>query len=111
MATWAQLTPEQQGILAEYTRQLRAAAGQLARLVNVFEALNYMYDAQVADLWALLDSAEVIQDGSGLAGVSDLREAEVMGITVYGIKPFLTTNNTPESRELYVKIAGLVNTL
>ena len=111
MAKWEDLTDEQRGVLAEFTRQLRSGTGQLARLVNVIERLNYMYDAQVADLWALLDDTEVIQDNSGLAGVADLHESDVMGISVYAIKPFLTQNNTPAAWELYVRIAGLVNTL
>jgi len=111
MATWEQLTDEQRSILAEYTRQLRAATGQLARLCNVFEALNYMYDAQVEDIFPSLDADAVIQDNSGLAGVDDLVESDILGIAVYAIKPFLTSYNTPGSRELYVRIAGLVNTL
>lgn len=43
MATFAQLTPEQQGIIAEYTRQQRAMVGTFARLLNQFEALRQLY--------------------------------------------------------------------
>lgn len=34
MATWDELTDEQRGVLAEYTRQLRAATGQMARVAG-----------------------------------------------------------------------------
>ncbi len=44
MATFSDLTPEQQGIVAEYTRQQRAMVGAFARLLNQFEALDNMFD-------------------------------------------------------------------
>ncbi len=45
------LTPEQQGILAEYTRQQRAVVGEFARLLNRMAALDNMYDGQVVSAW------------------------------------------------------------
>lgn len=61
------LTAEQQGVVAEYTRLLRAWCGEQARTNNHGDALNSDY-AQVQAILAELQDADVITDGSGLAG-------------------------------------------
>jgi hypothetical protein len=53
---FADLTPEQQGAVAEYVRQMRAMVGEFARLLNRFEALDNMYDGQAAAILALAES-------------------------------------------------------
>jgi len=107
---WIDLSEEEKGIVAEYTRQFRASIGELARALNRFEALDNMYEAQVA---AILPSIgdDLIVDASGLAGVDSLATADVSGIAIYAIKPMLTNYNGSDSRELYVRIAGMVNTI
>lgn len=110
MATFASLTAEQQGIVAEYTRQQRAMVGSFARLLNQFEALDNMYDGQVVTAWATLGDADIITDGSGLAGTSLLSKAEVASIAT-AVQAILTTYQTEPLRELYVRMAGLTNTL
>lgn len=106
---WDDLSPEQQDIVATYVRQIRATAGQLARLLNVMSASNSMYTGQVQDAWALLLAEDVILDGSGLAGVSQLSKAEVTTIA-NAVQNILTTYNSATNRELYVKMAGMTNT-
>jgi hypothetical protein len=104
------LTTEQQNIVAEYTRQQRATVGEFARLLNHMAALDAMYDGQVTAAWASLVDADVIADGSGLAGVSSLTKAEIAGIAG-AMQVILSTYNTEALRQLYVKMAGVSNTL
>ncbi len=104
------LTSEQQGIVAEYTRQQRATVGEFARMLNHMAALDAMYDGQVVAAWASLLTGDVIVDASGLAGVSQLTKAEVTSIAD-AVQTILTTYNTAELRQLYVKMAGLSNTI
>ena len=104
------LTAEQQGIVAEYTRQQRAVVGEFARLLNRMEALDNMYDGQVTAAWATLADSDIIADGSGLAGVSALSKGEVASIAD-AMQAILTAYQGEALRQLYVKMAGLVNTL
>ena len=104
------LTPEQQNIVAEYTRQQRALVGEFARWLNRIEAADNMYDGQVVVAWAALGDSDVIVDGSGLAGVSSLTKAEVTQIAG-AFQAILTAYQTEALRRLYVKIAGMTNTI
>ena len=110
MATFSELTAEQQGIVAEYTRQQRAMVGAFARLLNQFEALDNMFDGQVTTAWETLDAGGVIVDGSGLAGVSQLTKTEVASIAT-AVQAILTTYQTEALRQLYVRMAGLTNSI
>jgi len=80
------LTPEQQSIVAEYTRQQRATVGEFARLLNHMAALDAMYDGQVVAAWASLASGDVIADGSGPArgGVLSVVIRTVIGWVMVG---------------------------
>lgn len=69
---FADLTAEQQSILAEHTRLLRAWAGEQARVMNHGEAIDTNYWAQVSAILAELQSSDEITDGSGLAGAATL---------------------------------------
>ena len=104
------LTAEQQGIVAEYTRQQRAVVGEFARLLNRMEALDNMYDGQVTAAWATLADSDIIADGSGLAGVSALSKGEVASIAD-AMQAILTAYQGEALRQLYCKMAGMVNTL
>ena len=107
---FADLTAEQQSIVAEYTKQQRAAVGEFARLLNHFGALDNMYDGQVVAAWAELASGDVIVDGSGLAGVSELTKAQIAQIAT-AIQAVLTAYNTEALRQLFVRMAGMTNTI
>lgn len=104
------LTAEQQGIVAEFVRQQRATVGEFARLLNHMAALDAMYDGQVVAAWASLANGDVIADASGLAGVSSLSKAEVAGIAA-AMEAILAQYNVAELRQLYVKMAGMTNTV
>jgi len=107
---FSELTPEQQNIVAEYTRQQRATVGEFARLLNHMAALDAMYDGQVAAAWATLLDGDVITDGSGLAGVSSLSKAQIVSIAG-AMQAILTAYNGEALRQLYVRMAGAVNTI
>ena len=104
------LTPEQQNIVAEYTRQQRATVGEFARLLNHMAALDAMYDGQVTAAWASLADSDVIADGSGLAGVSSLTKAQIAQIA-NAMQAILTAYNGEALRQLYVRMAGMTNTV
>jgi len=107
---FASLTPEQQSIVAEYTRQQRATVGEFARLLNHMAALDAMYDGQVVAAWDALAAGDVIADGSGLAGVSALSKAEIAGIAD-AMQAILTAYNGEALRQLYCRMAGMTNTV
>lgn len=107
---FSDLTAEQQGIVAEYTRQQRAVVGEFARLLNRMAALDAMYDGQVTAAWASLASGDVIADNSGLAGVSSLSKGEISGIAD-AMQAILTAYNGEALRQLYVRMAGVTNTV
>lgn len=104
------LTPEQQAIVAEYTRQQRAVVGEFARLLNHMAALDAMYDGQVTAAWTSLQDTDVIADGSGLAGVSSLTKAQIAQIA-NAMQAILTAYNGEALRQLYVRMAGMTNTV
>jgi hypothetical protein len=104
------LTVEQRGIIAEYVKQQRAMVGGFARWLNQIEAADNMYDGQVVAAWASLADSDLIPDGSGLAGVSLLSKAEVASIAG-AFQAILNTYQTEALRRLYVRMAGMTNTI
>ena len=110
LMSFTELTAEQQSIVAEYVRQMRAVVGEFARLLNHMSALDNMYDGQVVAAWESLLSTDIIVDGSGLAGVSTLTKAEVASIAA-AMQVIIDTYNSAALRQLYVKMAGMTNVL
>lgn len=104
---WEDLTPEQQSIVSEYVRLLRAWCGEQARTNNHAEALNDGYATTQAVL-ALLDDGDVITDGTGLAGASSLTKGEVVSLTAH-MQGILTNYNTAGHRQMWAKAAGPAN--
>lgn len=98
------LTAEQQNVLGEYVRLLRAWSGEQARTNNHGEALNDDY-SQVQAILDLLANEDLISDGSGLAGAATLTKAEVISITAH-MQGILTNYNTAGHRQLWAKAAG-----
>jgi len=104
------LTPEQQGIVREYTRQQRALIGEFARWLNRIEAADNMYDGQVTAAWGTLGPGDVVTDDSGLAGVSTLTKAEIASIAD-AFQALVAQYQTEPLRQLYVRMAGMTNTI
>jgi len=108
--SFSELTVEQKSIITEYVRQQRAVVGEFARLLNHMAALDNMYDGQVTAAWASLGDADIIVDGSGLAGISQRTKAEVRSIAT-AVQAILSTYQTGALRQLYVRMAGMTNTI
>lgn len=101
---WADLSPEEQGIVGEYTRLIRAWCGEQARTNNHGQALNSDY-AQVQAIFAKLQDSDLIADGSGLAGAATLTKAEVVSLTAQS-QGILATYDTAGVRQAFAKAAG-----
>jgi hypothetical protein len=105
---WNELSPEEQNVLGEYVRLIRAWCGEQARTNNHAGALNDDYIAQVQVVLAELQDTDVIADGSGLAGAALLTKAEVVTLTSH-VQGELTNYNTAGHRQLWAKAAGPSN--
>ena len=101
------LTSEQQAVLADYVRLLRAWCGEQARANNHGDAINSGY-SQVTGILALLENTDLITDGSGLSGAQTLTKAEVVTLTSH-VQGILTNYNTSAHREMWAKAAGASN--
>lgn len=101
---YAELTAEQQGVLGEYVRLLRAWCGEQARTNNHGDAINTDY-SQVQAILDLLQSEDVITDGSGLAGAASLTKSEIITMTAH-VQGVLTNYDTLGHRQLWAKAAG-----
>ncbi|MFA5053573.1 MAG: hypothetical protein WC565_05925 [Parcubacteria group bacterium] len=102
--SFSELTPEQQNVLGEYVRLLRAWSGEQARTNNHGQALNSDY-AQVQAVLAELQDSDVIADGSGLAGAGQLTKAEVVSLTAQS-QGLLASYDQAGQRQAYAKAAG-----
>lgn len=100
---YADLTAEEKNVLSEYVRLLRAWTGEQARTNNHAEALNDDY-GQVQTVLGELQDADVIEDGSGLAGAASLTKAEVVSMTAH-MQGILANYNTAGHRQMWAKAA------
>lgn len=78
MATFAQLTPENQAKLNFFVTQLRAEYGAFARFLDGVDDLRNHYAAQgIAAIIASLDAGAVVPNASGLAGSAPLTKEQI----------------------------------
>jgi len=62
------LTPTQRQQVNEFLRDYRAAMADVVRGLRQQQLLVQAYTQTIAPLWATIADADVIEDGSGLAG-------------------------------------------
>lgn len=111
MATWAELTPEQQDIYTTWERELRATAGQMARLVHTLEAVNTTYNGQILSILVVLNDNTIVPNSSGLAGSQSL-DSDAEAVTIQShFQAYLTAFNDSGHLQLWAKAAGLPNTV
>lgn len=110
MATWANLTQEQRDVYTTFERDLRAAHGALARLINTFNRLNTTYNAQILGILTDLDDNTIVPNTSGLAGAASLDSDAEMVALVSHWQSLLTTFDTVGHQNLRDKAAGTSNT-
>ena len=108
MATYAELTTEDQALLQSFLNFVRGWSGEQARVNNHGEAANDSYNAQVSAIISSLDAAEVIPNTSGLSGAASIVKEDLVSVVAH-VQGILTTYNTSGHRELWVKMAGAAN--
>ena len=103
---WNDLTTEEQAAVVDYTRNLRAMAGELGRVRTRSAAMDVGY-GNVQGLLQQLDGAELIPDGTGLAGALPLDKNEVVTLTSHlqQLLALFTAGYLP----LWAKAAGPLN--
>jgi len=106
MGTWADLTPEQQGIAGSWMRNVRAAAGVLSRNLTDMDELKVAYTSEVAAIFALLDADADIEDGSGLQDAQLLNKTELNPM-ILALNSLVTDYYTDDMRALYQALAGI----
>lgn len=108
MATYASLTTEQKNVLGNFDTLLRAAAGDVAKMCNLLDALNADYNVQTSAILASLDSdGVIIPSNSGLDGKGTLTRGEMITLVSY-VQGILAFNSTAH-RQNYAKAAGAAN--
>ena len=110
MATWEELTPEQQNIYQTFEVDLRAAQGEFQRLLNKFTRLNTTYIAQIQAILVILDDNTIVPNASGFAGSAALDSDAEMVALVSDFQLSLSNNNGTTTRNLRDKAAGTRNT-
>ena len=103
---WADLTAEQQAAVVDYVRNLRALAGELGRVRTRCGAMDTGY-GNIQGLLSQLDGAEIIPDGSDLAGALPLNKDEAVTLTSH-LQTMLSTF-TAGDLPLWAKAAGPLN--
>ncbi len=117
MATWASLTPTQQAIVTDYLQATRDFAGQLARCAALGEAIGLDWSASVSAIVGSLDANTVIPVTNNVQGAENLKKEDVTNLAGYAINLSDPTNGagtsyaTPFQVALYIRAAGLYNTL
>lgn len=111
MATWAELTAEQQQTFSSWMDQmLRPVAGELSRVLHHLDVTKAAYNATAVDIYTLLDADAVIPNSGGLSGAIPLTKAE-LGPMLLALVALLTDYYSETDRELYVMLAGGPNVL
>jgi hypothetical protein len=109
VATFANLTAEQQAVYLTYEKDLRALAGQTQRLFNQYAALQARKLAQIDAILVALDDNAAVPNTSGLAGTSALDPDAETNAIYADFAAILTTYNTSGKQQLRAKAAGQVN--
>ena len=111
MATWAELTTEQQSTFSAWMDQLlRPVAGEISRVLYHLNVTKVAYAATAADIYTLLDAGAIIPNTGGLSGAIPITKTQ-LGPMLAALNSLLADYYTQEDQELYVKLAGGPNVL
>lgn len=108
MASYTELTSEQQELLQAFLNFARAWVGEQARAFNHADVAKDAYTSQIASIMAQLDAGSVLPNSSGLDGAQSITKEE-LGAVVTAINGMLTSYNTTAIREAWTKLCGLTN--
>lgn len=106
MATYASLSPEQQGIVKNWLNLQRSWCAAQAKANDLGQQVDTAYNAQVSPL--ALGATEVIPNDSGLAGAQSMVVSDAVSIESH-IQAIATTFNDAPHRQLWAKSAGAGN--
>lgn len=109
---YADLTTEQKASVDAMLALVRPLSGELARLLEKFQAVVSYYSGNVETILGTLLDADAIPNQTGLAGAQSMTKAEVVTLVGYLITACATPDgssgsyNTNFHRSLYAKAAG-----
>lgn len=112
---YADLTAEQKASVQALSQLARPLSGELARLLEKFQAVVAYYGGNVETILGGLQNADVIPNESGLAGAQSMTKADWVNLIGYFITASATADgasgsyNTNFHRSLYAKAAGPEN--
>ena len=95
--------------VAAFTREMRAAMGELARVLAQLAELRLAYWGHIRPLLDKSAPDGIIVDGSGLAGAAPLDGKALADLVAYAEQALAL--NTEPHRQAYIRAAGLGNTL
>lgn len=107
MATYADLTPEQQARYQAFESMIRPLVGQMARAFRGIEDAKREFDQAI---WPMVyQLTGDLDSNSGLSGVKPLNPDDLNVLMNKLVTNILASNNDDTSRKLYINVAGLVN--
>lgn len=120
MAAWNELTQQERDEVSQCLAAVREWSGMVARLCNLGRAISQKYAGNVETTLGNLDAGDIPVYDSG-RGEEALSKADLMTLVGYAMQSSEyvqsetpgtpTTYNTNYHRALYVRAAGLYNTI
>ena len=107
MATYAELTSEEKSVLDSWLNNVRALAGEMARVGNHAGAAKTAYWAQISAILAKLDTGAVIPNAGGLAGAQALTKEQLT--TLESHVEAQDETNDADHRTVWVLACGMAN--
>ena len=104
--TYEELTPEQQGTLQVYLKELRPAAIQFAASAHRASLLGASFETQVEPILDLLDAGEEIPNTTNLAGAEGLLKEDVEELSG-DVQDIGDAFSSPAKQAIYLKACGL----
>lgn len=107
---YADLTAEQKASVQALSQLVRPLSGELARLLEKFQAVVSYYSGNVETILGELQTSDVIPNESGLAGAQDLTKEQFVNLVGYMITAANTAEGAPMNsnyhRALYAIACG-----
>ena len=108
MATFSELTVDEQTQLADQMTIIRPMVGALARVCNSFRIAKDAHTSHVGAILAQLVDADEVPNTTGLAGAVAITKAEIDEVLT-DANAVLAAYDTPAKRQLYTRFAGARN--
>ena len=108
MATYDSLSAEDKGIVEAFERDFRGWVNGLATMLVQARALEAAHEAGggTGSIVATLDPGEDIPNTSGIAGAQPLQQDTDWAALIAGLEAFVTTYDTPATRQRMAQAAG-----